>query len=277
MSNIFNSMCIIRVFFFGVFSIVLLCSLIQKAQAQEGNPDRDKPLEITADGSLEWHRNDLFFFAQDKVRAKQGETVLHCEELIARYRDSDQSNIDIYEIDASGDVRIISADSQVYGDEASYNIDRGLVRLTGQNLRLISQDHEVRARDAFVYRVADGRLEAIGEAVLKRDGDTIKGDKLVATFSQGQNGERELDTFMAVGNVVIRTPDEVLTGARGHYNAQTRVAELTDNVRIMRGDSFIEGERAQVNLDTNISQIFGKREQDGGSSDPGRVRAVFFP
>jgi len=266
------------------------------------NPDRSKPLEITAEGSLEWHRSDLFFQAKKDVKAVQGTTTLYCDNLIAKYRDTKKStlkgtgNIDIYRIEATGKVRIVSADSKAYGDKAVYNMDKGTAEMTGENLRLISEDQNVRAKEKFLYWVSQGRLEAIGEAVAVREGDKIEADKLIATFSDGKNGKRELETLEGVGGVKITMPDEVVTGQNAYYNAKTGIAQIKDNVRIMRGESFLEGEHAQVDLNTNISKIFGAQasvtesvsaidapasevtttDQVGGTGKK-RVRAVFFP
>ncbi len=265
------------------------------------NPDRNKPLEITAEESLEWHRSELFFQAKKDVKAVQGATTLYCDDMVAKYRDSKKSNIDIYSIEASGKVRIVSADSKAYGDYAVYNMDKGYAEMTGKNLRLVSEDQNVSARDKFVYWVTQGRLEALGKAVAVRDGDKIEADKLIATFTDSADGKRSLKTLEGVGNVIITTPTETLTGASAYYSVETGLAELKDNVRIMRGDSFLEGERAQVDLNTNISKIFGAapeavvssddgtgeagdtgaddsvEQEDGEAATNGRVRAVFYP
>ena len=63
----------------------------------------------------------------------------------------------------------------------------------------------------------------------------------------------------------------MLTGDRGIYQASTNIAELHDNVKITRGPNVLEGEKAQVNLETNVSKI------SGGSGETGRVRGVFYP
>lgn len=281
---------------FGVFCCtILLCSPVG-SYAQSGvNPDRNKPLEITAQESLEWHRNDLYFQAEKEVRAVQGETTIYCDKLIAKYRDSEKSNIDIYRIEAIGKVRVISAGSKVYGEKAVYNMDKGLVEMIGKNLRLISEDQNIKARDKFLYWVAEGRFEAIGEAVAVREGDKIEADKLTAIFTKGGVGQRALKSLEAVGNVMITTPEEVLTGEHAFYSVKTGIAEMNDNVRIMKGESFLEGARAQVNLNTNISKIFGARTDEAVATDAGdgveesivtqeeaetgkgRVRAVFYP
>ncbi len=240
------------------------------AQASS-NPDSNKPMEITADESLEWHRTELYFKANKNVKAVQGATTLFSDILKAKYRDSKDGGMDVYTILASGNVKIISAQSKVYGDKAIYNIDKGFAVITGNNLRLVSDGQVVTARDKFQYWVSAGRLEALGNAKAVRLGDTLEADKIVTIFNEDKHGKRTLKTLEAFGNVVITTPDEVLTSERAIYNAATDIAELHENVKITRGPNILEGNRAQVNLKTNISKIFGSG--DNGN----RVRGVFYP
>ena len=234
------------------------------------NPDRNEPLEITADDSLEWHRTELYFKARKNVHAVQGGTTLISDMLTAKYRDGGEG-MDIHTLQADGHVKIISAQSKAYGDHATYQVDKGYAIMTGRNLRLISDGQTVTARDKFQYWVNSGRLEAIGHAVAVRLGDRLEADKLIATFTEDKAGKRTLKTLEAIGNVVITTPTEILTGELAIYQAATNIAEIHNNVKIMRGPNVLEGDRAQVNLDTNVSKIFG------GTGESGRVRGVFYP
>ena len=250
---------------------LLLIQISASAVAQTANPDRNKPLEITADESMEWHRNDFYFKANKNVKAIQGTTTLLSEVLIAKYRDGKDGGMKIHTIQAAGSVQIISADSKAYGDKAIYEVDKGYTIMTGDNLRLTSDDQNVTARDKFEYWVNKGKLVATGKAKAQRLGDTLEADKIIATFKETKQGKRELQTLEAIGNVVITTPDEVLTGNKAIYNSSTNIAELHDNVKIKRGPNIVEGKKAQVNLATNVSKIFGSTQQNG------RVRGVFYP
>lgn len=232
-----------------------------------------QPITITADQSLEWYRNDLFFKAVKNVNVTQGETTLISNTLIAKYREGNSKNIDIYNIEAKGSVKIISRNTKAYGDKAIYNVDKGYAVMTGKTLRLVSDNQTVTAQDKFQYWIDKGRLEALGNATAVREGDTLVADKLVAIFIKNANGKQVLDQLEAIGNVVITTPDEVLKGKNAVYRAQTNIAELTDNVTITRGPNILKGAKAQVNLKTNISKIFGS--SDGKAA--GRVKGVFFP
>ena len=239
------------------------------------NLDMDEPLEITADESLEWHRNELYFKAVKNVRAVQGDTTLVSDVILAKYRDGKDSGIDIYEMQADGNVEIISAKSKAYGDKAIYSVDKSYAIMTGKNLRLVSDGQTVRAHDSFKYWVNDGRLEAIGEAVAMRGDDKLEADKIIAIFTEDKAGKRVLKTMEAIGNVVITTPDEILTGGRAIYKTSTNIAELHDNVKITRGNNVLKGKVAQVNMNTNISKIIGGAS--ASSDGTGRVRGIFYP
>ncbi len=250
---------------------ICLASFFYTYAAYAQDMAHSQPLEITAEDSLEWHRNELYFKANKNVHVTQGNTQLFSDILIAQYRDGKNGGMEIHTIKAGGNVRIISPQSKAYGDSAIYNVDKGFAVMKGRNLRLVSKDQTVTAHDKFRYWVNKGRLEAIGKAKAVRLGDQLEADKIIVTFKEDRHGKRTLKTLEALGNVVITTPDEVLTGELAIYQAATNIAEIHKNVRITRGPNILEGSRAQVNLETNISKIFG------GDGKKGRVRGVFYP
>lgn len=257
-----------------VIMVTFLASFVGAAYAQNpSNPDQNKPLEITADQSLEWHRNELYFKARRNVKAVQGATTLMADVLTARYDEGEESGVEIHTIQADGNVRIVSAQSSAYGEKAVYDVKKGSAVMTGRDLRIVSDDQTVRATERLEYNVNQGKLEAVGNATAVREGDTLTSDKIIAIFSENKQGKRVLKTLEAIGNVVITTPTEVLKGERALYTAETSLAELRGAVVIKRGPNKLEGSRAEVNLKTNVSKIFGG-EAAGGN---GRVRGVFFP
>ncbi|MCB1681762.1 MAG: ostA-like family protein [Rhodospirillales bacterium] len=253
--------------FFLVAFCVCLAGLPALAQL---SPERGKKLEITADGSLEWHRNEKFFRANKNVRAQQGSTTLVSALLTAKYTETKDNDMNITQIEAEGGVVIESAQSKAYGERAVYDLNKGLATMTGKGLKLVTSEQTVTAKDHFEYWAADGRLKAIGQAVAVQGQDRIEADELSAVFVKNAEGKRVLKTLEAKGNVKITTPKEVLTGDYGIYRAETNVAEVTGKVKIVRGPNTLEGNRAQVDLNTNVSSMFG-------GEGTGRVRAVFFP
>ncbi|MCB9987909.1 MAG: ostA-like family protein [Rhodospirillales bacterium] len=255
------------------FLIVFFLAVFPAAAQNAGgfNPQKDEPLEITADQTLEWHRDTQQFIARGAVVAKQGDVIIHAEVLTADYRETEDENFDIYRLTAAGNVEIESRGNKAYGDKTVYNVDQGVAVMTGENLRLVSPDQTVTARDSFEYWINEGRLTALGDAKAIRGEDTITAARLAAFFTKGADGKNQLNRLEAYDNVVIITPTETLSGQKGVYNAATNVAELIGTVKIQRGPNVLEGDRADVNLATNVSRMHGSPETGG------RVHGTFYP
>lgn len=255
--------------------LLLLCTLnctLPPAQAQPGpNPDRDKPLEITADQTLEWHRDTKQYIARGAVVVKQGAVTIMADTMTADYRETETASFEIYRLTADGSVRIVSQGNAATGDKAVYDVDSGTAVMTGNALRLTGPDQTVTARDSFEYRVTEGLLKAIGRAKVTRGKDTLEADILSAIFATDTQGARQLRRATADGGVVITTPTERLTGRSGVYDAATDIATLRGGVTIRRGPNVLEGDSAEVNLATNVSTM--RSGEEGG----GRVRGVFYP
>ena len=152
--------------------------------------------------------------------------------------------------------------------------------MTGNNLKMVAPDQTVTAEDKFEYWVADGRINALGNARVVRPkpeggNDTLKADKISAVLKENEQGEQVLHSLEAIGNVIITTPTEVITGAYGIFRSETNKAELTGGVKIKRGPNVLEGEKAIVDMTTNVSTIYGQNQATGAGD--GRVRAVLYP
>ncbi len=255
-----------------VFTLMMIISYQANAESiTKDNPDKNQPIEITADNSLEWHRNDLQFIATGKVIAKQGETKINSEILTADYKDGEKNKIDIWRLTAAKNVKIESRNTIGYGDKMTYDVEKSVTIMTGKNLKLISQNQIVTASDSMEYWVEDGIFTANGNATAIKDDDTIKADKLIAKFTQDKNGKRILREMQAINNVTITTPTEIVTGDNGKYSAITNKAIITGNVKIKRGKNILQGDKAEIDMTTNISKIFGS------STDNGRVKGIFYP
>ncbi len=260
-------------------SVLILCTLAAPhvhAQNTGLSTNSKEPVEITADKTLEWRRADNQFAATGNALAAQGTASIAAQTLIADYRKTPTASMEIYHLKATDNVVLTSEDSKAYGDNAVYDLDKGLATLTGQNLKLISPDQTITANDRFEYYVNEGRANAIGRAKVTRpkpEGgtDTLEADKISALFKENTKGNQTIDTMEAAGNVIITTPQEVITGAYAEYKADTNQAKINGGVTIRRGPNILEGDRAVVDLNTNLSQIFASKKSGE------RVRGVFYP
>ena len=234
------------------------------------------PLELSAQKTLEWHRDDHKITAAGNVKITQGDISLSCDQVSATYRDGAKQNKFLPQLlTAQKNVIITSPDGTAYGDQVVYNVPDQKAVMTGESLRMISGDMILYAAGKFEYQTQKGELSASENVRLvqttKETTNTLTADHMTAFFgkeSDDAGKKRILQRLEASGNVVITTPTETISGQQGVYHKAQNTAELSGNVRIVRGENTLEGDHATVDLNTNISTL------SGGT---GRVKGVFFP
>ena len=248
---------------------LLLFGTFANAQGLSGSENgKSSPIEITADDALEWRRAENIYVARGNAQAQQGETRINAAILKAHYRDDASGNTSIWKVEAENNVTITSPDGIVKGARGVYLVSEGRAELTGGNLSATGKDDmSVTAEESLQYFTNENKFIATGNAVASEPGRSITGDTLTAWTKADGGG---LDRAEADGNVVIKTETETATGNRATYDADTSIAELTGDVKVVQGKNELEGVRATVNLETGVSQMFG--EQGGG-----RVKGLFFP
>jgi len=240
------------------------------------------PIEITATETVEWLRDQQQYVARKDVIIKQGAMEIHADLVTADYREGAQSSTEIYQMTAEGNVQIKDETNTAYGDKGVYDVIGGVAVLTGGDLKLVSPDQTVTASERMEYHANDRLAKAIGNATVIRATDTLKANTLTAYFTEGKSttlassnsplgGGGNIDRLEADGNVVIKTPTETIRGSKAVYRASSNTAEISGNVKIERGENVLEGARAEVDLTTNVSKMFGSKTEGG------RVRGVFFP
>ncbi len=260
-------------FIITLFSFALSSFTMAYAQNTTTSKKGSKePVEISAEKTLEWHQQDKQYIADGVVEVKQGDVTILADKVIADYHDDDKGgNVKIWRLTAEGNVRITNIDSTAIGNKAVYNVDKSIAILTGNNLKLTTPDQIITAQNRMEYDMGHGKAKAIGSAKITRGTDTLTADNITANFTKDKNGKQTLKAANANGHVVIKTPEETLSGNKGTYNAAKNTAEVKGNVKIVRGPNVLEGARAEINLTTNISKIFGAPESGQ------RVKGVFFP
>lgn len=232
------------------------------------------PIEIDADQALEWHQDEKAYVARGNAQARRGDLEVRADVLTAYYRELPGGGTEIWRFTADGNVRIASPTQEAYGDRAIYDIDRQVAVLTGEDLRLVTETDVVTARDSLEYWTEQRLAVARGDAVATRDRNKVRADMLIALFEEGDGGDLEIDRIDADGNVVVTTPTDVARGSKGVYDLDSNIATLTGDVRITRGQNQLNGQVAEVNLNTGISRVLSGGPQGGAE---GRVRGLFVP
>lgn len=253
------------------------------AAAQELALTGEGPIEVLADGAIEWRRDERVVIARGNARATRGTTTVYADRLIAHYRDragaapaagsNPVGSGEIWRLEAEGNVRIVGGNDRAEADRAVYDLDRRVLVLTGRNLSLTNGEDRVTARDALEYWAERRMAVARGEAVVTSEDRKLEADTVVAYFVEenagatpsgqapaGQQGRavpgaNRLERAEAFGNVRITTPNEVARGERGVYTPEDGIARLFGNVRITRGQNQLNGAYGEVNLRTGVSRL----------------------
>lgn len=261
-----------------VFCAVVFLSLFLSSAVFAQAPVKvaeGKPVEISASKTLEWLRTEKKYVARGDAEIKQGDFLLKSKLIEALYRVANSGSTEIWQITATDDVQIHLPPHIAYGDKAVYTVDTAQAVLTGQNLRIVTPEETITARDRIVYDQAHAQLSAQGAAHVTKGDNTLDAQTLTAIFVPGAEGSQTLDRIVAQGDVVITSPNEKISGVSGVYTAATQKAVLEGPVRLESKEGFLEGARAEVDMATGISRIFAA--QPGPQGQGGRVTGRFFP
>lgn len=247
-----------------------------------------QPLEISADQALEWDRANKKYTARGHAIATQDDMQVDADLLVADYREGTDKKTEIYRLTATGHVVLTSAGTnKAYGEKAVYEVDSAKATLTGGDLRIETPDMKITAKDKFEYYSNEGKMIAYGSPVIVNKDSTLTADLVTAWTNK--TGDKTVKSVAptdpnkppsklgsirraeAEGHVVITTPKEKATSDHGVYTAENDTVELTGNVKLFQGENTLEGVRADMNLTTNLSRMYGSPEKGG------RVKGIFFP
>ncbi|MCH8236858.1 MAG: hypothetical protein IIC06_01665 [Proteobacteria bacterium] len=237
-----------------------------------GGGASDLPIEIFADDGIEWQQENLVFLARGNARAVRGEVTVFADELRAYYREKADGSTDIWRLDAIGKVRIKSGKETAFGKKAIFQVDKGILVLSGGKVRLVTGSDEITADKQIEYWEKKRMAVARGNAFATRGKKRLKADILAAYFRVDKNGENKLYRIDAFDRVQIITGKDTATSDRGVYNVESGIATLTGSVKLVRGKNILKGCSAEINLNTNVSKLYSCPPSASGVRK--RVRGV---
>jgi len=252
---------------------------IGEARAQGlnfGSGGDERPIEVFADEGIEWQQEKMIFLARGNARAIRGEVTVYGDELRAYYRKGPDGGTDIWRLDAIGHVRIVSPGETASGDHGIYDVEKAILILSGPKVRLLTATDEITATQQLEYWETRQMAVARGDAkVVARGqgkGRNLEADVLVAYLKKDAKGSSSVHRVEAFDNVRIDSEDGKATSDRGVYTVKTGIATLTGSVKIVREGNTLDGCRADVNMASGVSKLFGCEGQSGG-----QVGGVFTP
>ena len=232
------------------------------------NHARKQPIEIDADNSIEWRQDSQSYIARGNAKAKQGDVVILAAQLTAYYKKQEPGGMQIWRLDADGNVRIVSPRQKAFGTKGVYDVAKGIFILTGAP-RLITETEKISASKSLEFWEKKSIAVARGNAIAVKGDKILRADVLTALFQKTQSGRNEVVRVDAYDNVSIRSPKEVIRSKRGIYNTKAGIVMLHGGVKITRGPDQLNGDSAEVNLNTGVSRLF--------STGNRKVRGLFGP
>lgn len=233
--------------------------------------DKDNlPVAVEADQGIEWQQQKQLYVARGNAKATRGDVTVYGQVLMAYYRKTAAGGSDIWRLEADGEVKIASPNETALGDKAVYDVDNGIFVLTGKSLKLETPKAAITARDSLEYWQKMSYAVARGNAQATREDKSVRAKVLTAHFMPDQKGALQVKNIEAFQDVLITTPNAVARAMYGDYNLESGIAILKGSVKITRGDDQLNGECAEVNLNTGISRLYSCAKQD-------RVRGLLVP
>ena len=240
-----------------------------------GGGNSDLPIEIFADNGIEWQQENLVFLARGNARAVRGEVTVFADELRAYYREKTDGSTDIWRLDAIGKVRIKTPGETAFGKKAIFQVNKGVLVLSGGTVRLVTTTDEITADKQIEYWEKKLLAVARGNAFAKRGKKRLRADVLAAYFRVDENGKNKLYRVDAFDRVRIVTGKDTATSDRAVYNVESGIATLTGSVKLARGKNVLKGCRAEINLNTNVSKLYSCPASADGVQE--RVQGVLRP
>ena len=127
----------------------------------------------------------------------------------------------------------------------------------------------------FIGYHAASALVARGDAVAIQDDKRLRGDVLSAHLKEDIDGQLSIYRVEAFGHVEVASETEIVRAQYGDYNVESGIATLTGSVKITKGQNQLNGDFAEVDLNTGISKLLAR--PDTGTGESGQVHGIFVP
>ena len=232
-----------------------------------------EPVEIYAEQGIEWHKNDNKYLAIGNAIAKSGNMSVNSDRIEAFYEESDNSGMDIKLVKAHRNVVVTDENLKIVGGKlAEYNLRKDYFSIFGKNLILTSQENKLESNNKMEYWRTKGVAIASGKAKAQKGNEfKIKAEKLVWYLNEN---DKKIDVKKIFGfeNVSIYTNNEVAFSDKALYNKKSGICKLFGNVKLQKGDSFLTGDYAEVDLNKGISKLLPAPNFD--KLNENRVRAL---
>jgi len=235
--------------------------------------EKQQQVVLTSEGGLEWNGNKKTLTAEEKALVVRGDTALGADKIIAYYKENAVGKDgEVYLVKAFGNVIITTPKQTVYADTAIYEIEKSVIILKGNPVKLVAGQEQMTAKILELWQ-NENMAVARQNVTAQKDSRRLEADTVKAYFVKKGNAT-EVERFEAEDNVIITNDNETVQGDSGVYLVDKEMATLQGNVKISQGKNFILGEVADINMKTGVSRLQMLSEK---GKPKGQVRGVFVP
>jgi len=111
-------------------------------------------------------------------------------------------------------------------------------------------------------------ITAMDQVKVVQGNEIMTADKAVLYYTDNKNDRiQRIESF---GHVVIDNKKQKISGDKGIYNSQTKIAEIEGNVVITQGGHKMQGNKAIINMETGKSELISDRIK--GQLLPGDIK-----
>ncbi|OJV46485.1 MAG: hypothetical protein BGO28_02790 [Alphaproteobacteria bacterium 43-37] len=235
-------------------------------------PENEHPLEVEAD-QIECQTKDNRCVARGRAKAVKGDLVLRAQEIEAVSTKNNDSKHSLRQVIAKKNVKLSSLTEKAKAEEAHYCADQDIMQLRGHEVIIETVDgHLLTARKLIEYDRRNKRIDAKEGVVIQSDKGTIFADAMTAFLVDGEkSGNRiQLQKVQAEGNVIIRTPQELLKAPKAIYYVEEKRAEAMGGVILFQNGHFAAGLKATANFETGKCAL----ESEHSQNPPQRVKVI---
>ena len=262
---------VVLVIFFFQISVAAVAGGLDFASGS-----KDMPIEITADNGIEWEKNKEILIASGNAKASRGGVTVLAEVLRAYYRKKTTGGTDLYRLDAAGGVKIFSDTESMEGQTAVLDFEQAILKVDGKKVIYKAGPDTITANQQMEYWERQKMAVARGNAVAIHKGKTLRADVLKALLRKNKTGRSEVYIIEAFKKVLIDSGKDKLRSDHAIYKLDSGIATLKKNVSIVREDSILNGDLAEINLKTGVSKLLTV-DSVGSRRGKKRVRGLIYP
>lgn len=252
------------------------------------DPKSNSPIALDAEDGIEWHRKENVYIAK-KARAQSGDMIIEAEELRGYYRggptaetmakpdsnDNAGDNMELYKLEAVGNVRIQSGEHRAVAEKAFYDIDQSVFVMMGRNLELRSPQAKLSAGERIEYWQNKNLAVARGGAAVAQGKSRLSADTITAHFFPAKTGgDLNIRRVDAAGSVKVNSDGNLAQSDKATYDMAEGLATLQGNVKLTQGPNQLNGDYAEMNTKTGVSRMLSNKDNSSGMK---RVRALVIP